>query len=64
MGQWLQIDAGTLERDEVPLDEISEMLKGDEINIEIVLGDGPYSERVWGCDLTEDYVKINAYYTT
>jgi len=60
----LQIDAGTLERDEVPLDEISEMLERDEIHIEIVLGNGPYSERVWGCDLTEDYVKINAYYTT
>lgn len=60
----LQIDAGTLNRDEVPLDEISTILKRDEIYIEIVLGDGPYSERVWGCDLTEEYVKINAYYTT
>jgi glutamate N-acetyltransferase/amino-acid N-acetyltransferase len=60
----LQIDAGTLDRDEVPLDEISEILKRDEIYMEIVLGDGPYSERVWGCDLTEGYVKINAYYTT
>ncbi len=60
----LQIDAGTLERNEVPLHEISEILKKDEIHIEIVLGNGPYSERVWGCDLTEDYVKINAYYTT
>jgi glutamate N-acetyltransferase/amino-acid N-acetyltransferase len=60
----LQIDAGTLERDEVPLHGISEMLKKDEIHIEIVLGNGPYSERVWGCDLTEEYVKINAYYTT
>jgi glutamate N-acetyltransferase/amino-acid N-acetyltransferase len=60
----LQIDAGTLDRDEVPLDAISEILKRDEIHIEIVLGDGPYSERVWGCDLTEEYVKINAYYTT
>jgi glutamate N-acetyltransferase/amino-acid N-acetyltransferase len=60
----LQIDAGTLERNEVPLHEISEMLKKDEIYIEIVLGKGLYSERVWGCDLTEEYVKINAYYTT
>jgi glutamate N-acetyltransferase/amino-acid N-acetyltransferase len=60
----LQIDAGTLERDVVPLHEISEMLKRDEVHIEIVLGNGPYSERVWGCDLTEEYVKINAYYTT
>jgi glutamate N-acetyltransferase/amino-acid N-acetyltransferase len=63
-GHRLQIDAGTLERDEVPLHEISEMLKRDEIHIEIILGNGPYAERVWGCDLTEDYVKINAYYTT
>ena len=23
-----------------------------------------YSEKVWGCDLTEEYVKINAHYTT
>jgi glutamate N-acetyltransferase/amino-acid N-acetyltransferase len=60
----LQIDADVLERDEVPLHEISEMLKRDEIHIEIVLGDGPFSETVWGCDLTEEYVKINAYYTT
>ena len=60
----LRIDAETLDRDDVPLDEISEILRRDEIHIEIVLGDGPYSERVWGCDLTEGYVKINAYYTT
>jgi glutamate N-acetyltransferase/amino-acid N-acetyltransferase len=60
----LQIDAETLERNKVPLHEISEMLKKDEIHVEIVLGNGPYSERVWGCDLTEEYVKINAYYTT
>lgn len=60
----LQIDAGILERDDVPLHDISEMLKRDEIHIEILLGNGPYSERVWGCDLTEEYVKINAYYTT
>ncbi|MBN1833800.1 MAG: bifunctional glutamate N-acetyltransferase/amino-acid acetyltransferase ArgJ [Deltaproteobacteria bacterium] len=60
----LQIDAGILQRNEVPLHDISEMLKREEIHIEIVLGNGPYSERVWGCDLTEEYVKINAYYTT
>ena len=34
----------------------------DEIYMEIVLGNGPYSERVWGCDLTEEYVRINAEY--
>jgi glutamate N-acetyltransferase/amino-acid N-acetyltransferase len=60
----LQIDAGTLDRHEVPLEEISDILKRDEVHIEVVLGKGSYSERIWGCDLTEEYVKINAYYTT
>ncbi len=60
----LRIDAGTLDRDEVPLEQISELLKQNEVTIEIVLGKGPYSERVWGCDLTEGYVEENAHYTT
>lgn len=60
----LRIDAETLDRDEVPLEEISELLKQKEVPIEIVLGSGPYSEKVWGCDLTENYVFENAHYTT
>jgi glutamate N-acetyltransferase/amino-acid N-acetyltransferase len=27
-------------------------------------GDGPGSGQAWGCDLSYDYVKINAEYTT
>ena len=60
----LKIDAGTLDRNQVPLKEISTLLDEKEVFIEIVLGDGPYTERVWGCDLTEEYIKINAHYTT
>lgn len=60
----LMIDAGILDRDEVPLDEISEILKKNEVHIEIVLGNCSFSERVWGCDLTEEYVRENAHYTT
>jgi glutamate N-acetyltransferase / amino-acid N-acetyltransferase len=59
-----EIDAETLDRDAVPLERISEILKKNEVHIEVVLGKGPYSERVWGCDLTEGYIKENAYYTT
>lgn len=59
-----KIDAETLDRDAVPLEHISDILKKSEVHIEIVLGDGLYSERVWGCDLTEGYIKENAYYTT
>ncbi len=58
------IDAEKIDRDEVPLSDISDILKNDEVKIEVVLGNGPYSERVWGCDLTEGYIKANAYYTT
>ena len=40
------------------------MLQGKEIFIEIELGMGTFSERVWGCDLSEGYVAENAFYTT
>jgi glutamate N-acetyltransferase/amino-acid N-acetyltransferase len=35
-----------------------------EVMIGIDLAIGKATARVWGCDLTEDYVKENAYYTT
>ena len=60
----LKIDAAILDRDEVPLREISQILDNDEVHIEIVIGNGFQSEKVWGCDLTEEYVKVNAHYTT
>ncbi|MAJ59419.1 MAG: hypothetical protein CL936_04810, partial [Deltaproteobacteria bacterium] len=36
----------------------------DEIKIEIDLGAGHGTARMWTCDLSYDYVKINAEYTT
>jgi glutamate N-acetyltransferase / amino-acid N-acetyltransferase len=30
----------------------------------VCLGTGPGSGTAWGCDLSYDYVKINAEYTT
>ena len=36
----------------------------DEIMIEIDLGVGQAVARMWTCDLSYDYVKINAEYTT
>ena len=35
-----------------------------EVSIAVDLGLGKASARVWGCDLTEGYIKENAYYTT
>jgi glutamate N-acetyltransferase/amino-acid N-acetyltransferase len=35
-----------------------------EVTIGVDLGIAKGSARVWGCDLTEEYIKENAYYTT
>jgi glutamate N-acetyltransferase / amino-acid N-acetyltransferase len=60
----LMIQAEMLDRDEGPLEEISAILTKNEVHIEIVLGYGLYSTKVWGCDLTEGYIRVNAHYTT
>ncbi|MGK7890814.1 MAG: bifunctional ornithine acetyltransferase/N-acetylglutamate synthase [Leptolyngbyaceae cyanobacterium] len=41
-----------------------EYLKEDTVFIQIQVGDGPGTGTAWGCDLSYDYVKINAEYTT
>ena len=60
----LTIDARTIDSDTVPLDGIKKLLQQENVFIEVVLGNGKYSETVWGCDLTEGYIRENAYYTT
>ena len=45
-------------------EKAKEILLEKEIEIVLSLGDGPYSARAWGCDLTYDYVKINGDYRT
>ena len=39
-------------------------LAQDEVRIELDLGLGSGTARVWTCDLSYDYVRINAEYTT
>jgi len=39
-------------------------MKEDKIRIIIDLGIGEETAKAYGCDLTYDYVKINAEYTT
>ena len=34
------------------------------VNINVSVGTGPGKGTAWGCDLSYDYVKINAEYTT
>ncbi|WP_042454949.1 bifunctional ornithine acetyltransferase/N-acetylglutamate synthase [Neobacillus dielmonensis] len=45
-------------------DEVKEYLELDTIKITVELNQGDQSATAWGCDLTYDYVKINASYRT
>jgi glutamate N-acetyltransferase/amino-acid N-acetyltransferase len=49
---------------ECELEALQKYLGQPEVEIGVDLGIGDASSRVWGCDLTEGYVKENAYYTT
>ena len=44
--------------------EAKKHLKGKEVLINIILGQGASIATAWGCDLTYEYVKINAKYHT
>ncbi|MGC8627779.1 MAG: bifunctional glutamate N-acetyltransferase/amino-acid acetyltransferase ArgJ [Acidimicrobiales bacterium] len=52
----------------VPDDEglaaVAELMKGPEVGINVALGTGSATATVWGCDLSAEYVRINADYTT
>ena len=52
-----QVDAAGLER-------LSNYMRGDDVLIHVSLNNGTTSATVWGCDLTDGYVRINADYTT
>ena len=45
-------------------DAASAGLREETVVIRIRLGDGPGQGRAWGCDLSDQYVRINADYTT
>ncbi|GAA2431565.1 bifunctional glutamate N-acetyltransferase/amino-acid acetyltransferase ArgJ [Streptomyces macrosporus] len=52
------------EPDDALLEETAAYLSGDGVIIRIDLGIADGAFTVYGCDLTEDYVKLNADYTT
>ena len=43
---------------------VAERLREPEVEIEVWLGNGRGAAEIWTCDLTYDYVRINAEYTT
>lgn len=46
------------------LEALRQYLGQSDVTIGVSLGIGKAGARVWGCDLTEGYIKENAYYTT
>jgi glutamate N-acetyltransferase / amino-acid N-acetyltransferase len=46
------------------LEELSRLMRSDMVHIDIDLGVGQATATVWGCDLSAEYVRINADYTT
>jgi glutamate N-acetyltransferase/amino-acid N-acetyltransferase len=50
--------------DEVGLAELAEYMKGDEVRIHVSLLTGDAAFTAFGCDLSDQYVRINADYTT
>jgi len=57
------VERGML-REGVRLERIREIMGGREYEITIDLGVGRGEDRVWTCDLSEEYVRINGKYTT
>ncbi|SFM85029.1 bifunctional ornithine acetyltransferase/N-acetylglutamate synthase [Methanolobus profundi] len=53
-----------VKNDEETLSQLKSIMAEDEIFIITDLGMGHESATAWGCDLTYDYVRINAEYTT
>jgi glutamate N-acetyltransferase/amino-acid N-acetyltransferase len=57
------VERGML-REGARLDRVREIMSGPEYEIAIDLGLGRGEDRVWTCDLSEEYVRINGKYTT
>ncbi|WP_071518540.1 bifunctional ornithine acetyltransferase/N-acetylglutamate synthase [Geitlerinema sp. PCC 9228] len=71
LGEFLLMDNGQpLEFDREAASEYmqqaarGEYLQNDTVCIQVRVGNGPGEGMAWGCDLSYDYVKINAEYTT
>jgi glutamate N-acetyltransferase/amino-acid N-acetyltransferase len=50
--------------DDEGLDALAAYMKGEDVRIHVSLGAGEAAATVWGCDLSDGYVRINADYTT
>lgn len=65
LGDFVMMAAGTpLDYDRNSASNYLKSKKGDTVEIKVSIGNGQGTGTAWGCDLSYDYVKINAEYTT
>jgi glutamate N-acetyltransferase/amino-acid N-acetyltransferase len=50
--------------DDDALAGLSAYMRGSDVHIHVSLHTGDAEATVWGCDLSDDYVRFNADYTT
>jgi glutamate N-acetyltransferase/amino-acid N-acetyltransferase len=50
--------------DDEALAGLSSYMRGTDVHIHVSLATGDAAATVWGCDLSDDYVRFNADYTT
>jgi glutamate N-acetyltransferase/amino-acid N-acetyltransferase len=50
--------------DATGLENLSQYMRGTDVLIHVSLATGTSDATVWGCDLTDGYVRIKADYTT
>lgn len=62
LGDHLAFDRG--EPTDLDLATISDQMAQETVRLSVDLGLGAHEATAWGCDLTEEYVRINADYTT
>lgn len=60
----VDIFIGGIPVSDATLEQAREKLRHKEIHLRVVLYSGTASARVWTCDLTEGYIRINADYTS
>ena len=60
----VDIFIGGIPISDTTLDQARQKLLEKDVQIRVVLDSGSASARVWTCDLTEGYIRINADYTT
>ncbi len=62
--QGMTVNVHNLDSSKVNLDAISKYMQNNELQLKVSVGKGSFTETVWGCDLSKEYIEVNSFYTT